>query len=91
MLSKEEIRARCEQLLQVNSIPAAALGFSGDEVGPLLVAAADSNLPRQLKSQLMFLSPIGELNEKVLQCVHLGGHEDQVSAQTTQHSTPRRR
>lgn len=36
VLSKEEIRARCEQLLQVNSIPAAALGFSGDEVGPLL-------------------------------------------------------
>lgn len=36
VLSKEDIRERCKQLLQVDSLPAAALGLSGDDVGPLL-------------------------------------------------------
>eukprot|EP00892_Ulva_mutabilis_P006911 jgi/Ulvmu1/4592/UM002_0321.1 len=36
MLSKEDIRERCKQLLGTNSLPAAALGLSGDDVGPLL-------------------------------------------------------
>lgn len=36
MLSKEDIRERCKQLLGANSLPAAALGLSGDDLGPLL-------------------------------------------------------
>jgi hypothetical protein len=35
-LSKEDIRQRCLDLLQNGPMPARALGFSGDDLGPLL-------------------------------------------------------
>lgn len=35
-LSKEEIRQRCLDVLQRGPLPAGALGFSGEDLGPLL-------------------------------------------------------
>lgn len=35
-LSKEDIRQRCLDLLQKGPMPVGALGFSGDDLGPLL-------------------------------------------------------